>query len=62
MLDAAGDRTSSQLAAMLWAVLLMACKLEPHKRLTVVPPVSSGSPAISPASAGDVEALFVLAA
>ena len=41
--------TSSQPAAMLMAAWLIACKLEPHWRLTVTPPTSIGSPAISAA-------------
>jgi hypothetical protein len=34
---------------MLAAALLMACKLEPQLRLTVTPPTSIGSPAMSAA-------------
>ena len=34
---------------MAWAALLMACRPEPHRRLTVRPPASTGSPASRPA-------------
>ena len=50
--------TSSKPAMMACAAWLIACKLEPHRRFTVVPPVCGDSPAIRPTTAGGVQPLL----
>ena len=47
MLEAAGDLHVFEAGHDRVAASLTACKLEPQRRLTVVPPASIGSPAIS---------------
>ena len=47
-------KTSPSPTAIAWAAALIACRPEPHRRLTVRPPTSTGKPASSAAIRADV--------